>query len=1669
LETATTPYKSDIANRLPKGNQEMMVWEATTVCAGNKMSFKDAVKLGESMIIGEKAFQYALDIQAARTMNIQPLSFIDNPEELSSDFHLKKVKTKEEFVNIGEQKTFDLQSLNAQTKNDKQRVWERKLLDLTLRNSLLNLRLSNNTIQLVNVDFQNLLQLLLEDKKISIGNTLPLGIYAERRYLIDTLNEVDGIYNYAKSEIKFGRLITAYNYNDMSTVLTQIMRNNVLSIDETGANSLYLTMGVLKWYDTNTPNTVRIAPLIMVPVDLKRLSILSSFHIKYRDEDIQINATLIEMLQQEFELNLSGLHQLMDTEETIDIQQILNTVRQAILPHKNWEVDELIFLSNFNFSTQVLWQDIHDNMNVLQQHPIIQGFVEQKFQTDRSLELPENIDTHNVATDEHIFPIDADSSQMESVIAANMGKSFVLHGPPGSGKSQTITNIIANFLFHGKTVLFVAAKRAALDVVQKRLDSIGLSKFTLEIHSNKSKKSDVLQHLESSIQQIKLNPDNVFAETATKIAIERKEIDAIQHAVHLKQNVGLSIYSLIEELTKYSVPKEGAFSFPNEILDTLSAEDLANWQKWIDTLAHEPIFNTDYQKNPLFSVEQIQYFIGIESFVQQIDLKNFSLVENSLEKIAQFLPHYYTRIIQIQDLNTLIQSLQKINTAPIKLLGSEFLYQYDDHQTVLGFYQEANKLEQDILNSFENGVLNLDAERLKLEYQQANQQWFLPKFFKVRKVKKEVALYAKSKLDESGLSTFLEKGSQLKSLRQLLSVAVNQQMVNNLGKLAQNPQAKDLLTQHKSDIEQIQTLLNKLDLKHFFQTRVESTPFQATIQELFDYNQWQILNEFVSNWQNILPTIEKFTHTFTFKKPAETFEEQTEQLQLLQQNVSNIQTWSNFRNHIQKGQELGLKTFLQYVEEKHIAPTELTTNFTYNLYSSLLQFYLLRDDTLKTFSGLHMEQMLAHYKLLQKNFTEFTKKEIYLRLLQRLPSTQFATIDNSELSILQKAIRSKGRGVSIRSLIQRTQNIFPRIVPCMLMSPISVAQYLDINLPKFDLVIFDEASQLPTSEAISAMARGKQVIIVGDPKQMPPTSFFSTQKVDEEQLELEDLESILDDTLSINVPSKYLLRHYRSQHESLITFSNKSFYDNELFTFPSADDNISRVQLVKVDGYYDKGKTRQNPAEASAVVNEVLKRLQSPSLRKKTIGIVTFSQTQQSLIEDLLDKAFVKYPEMEAVAQQMSEPIFVKNLENVQGDERDVILFSVGYGPDENGAVSMNFGPLNKEGGWRRLNVAITRAKYEMMVFSTLQSDMIDLSRTQSKGVEALKGFLAFASKNNLANNTIEVHSNKDLLLSEIGTFLQSNDYEFSYHVGQSYFKIDIAIAHPKFPEQYILGLILDNENYLQAGNINDRSIIIPNVLQQLGWHLQQIWALDWQYKKAEVQQKILQLLDELVNSSEMPEQATEVLHQVYTFNSSAMQEMAINSEVVSSKARVYEFAEIPVERVGGADVFMASENLDIVKEQLLQIVTTEAPISRTMLQKSLLQIWNISRSGARIERFVTDLIQQSDFSTTHFQEETFIWTKETHPDNLDFYRTMPEQEKRSAQDLSPEEIFICLKEALQHLIQLDKENASKYIQKTLMNARYNATWNDYIWSAITEGNKHFLIEETEQGYKING
>jgi hypothetical protein len=454
------------------------------------------------------------------------------------------------------------------------------------------------------------------------------------------------------------------------------------------------------------------------------------------------------------------------------------------------------------------------------------------------------------------------------------------------------------------------------------------------------------------------------------------------------------------------------------------------------------------------------------------------------------------------------------------------------------------------------------------------------------------------------------------------------------------------------------------------------------------------------------------------------------------------------------------------------------------------------------------------------------------RLLDSLP--------RDEMQLIDKEYNKKRRHLPVRRLLASLPVSVRALTPCLLMSPQSVAQYLPVDCAPFDLVIFDEASQIQSADAVGALARGRKAVVVGDNKQLPPTDFFM-KKVDtdddEDEGDGKPLDSILQDCKNVGFPQVDLEWHYRSRHESLISFSNRRYYGGSLVTFPSADASGEAVSFVKVDcAVYDRGASRTNEVEAEAVVKDVVTLLRSPKALRDgfSVGVVTFNAPQQELIENILERERLKDPSLERFFDDtLDEPVIVKNLENIQGDERGYIYFSVGYGPDRTGKMNLNFGPLNKLGGERRLNVAITRARLGIKVFASFVPDAIPDDPKQPAGVTDLRDFMRYAASGGKYAGTgqgdgQDAWTGPSDFIAFVAEGLKRFGWEVDLALGDSRFRIDLAVKDPDDPARYLAGIECDGESFRNAATAVDREILRGEVLAGLGWNTIRIWSMEW-------------------------------------------------------------------------------------------------------------------------------------------------------------------------------------------------------------------------------------------------
>ncbi|MDD4227714.1 MAG: DUF3320 domain-containing protein, partial [Mariniphaga sp.] len=957
-----------------------------------------------------------------------------------------------------------------------------------------------------------------------------------------------------------------------------------------------------------------------------------------------------------------------------------------------------------------------------------------------------------------------------------------------------------------------------------------------------------------------------------------------------------------------------------------------------------------------------------------------------------------------------------------------------------------DNIREELLKDFDKSILIFEAKSALVNWKNVSGKWFVPRFLGQQKIAKKLKTLSKiGKIRKLEILQLLEKVIHYQKEQKILddNAEMLSRMLEFLWKNGSSEWEKVIqiceavINIHKAVLD----ITNDASKSKLVRSNL-SIDFSEGAQTYISIN-GKYLQSYKESFERIKDVENKLSELLGINFPDNDDPSQdwiavwSQKALNWRQNLDDLRDWSGWNLSVQKVLNAGLHSVVQAYQQGELNNDEVLSSFKKAIFRHGSEYIISSEPQLSTFNGKLFENKIRKFRDKSRYFEELTKAELFAKLASDIPSFTREAAKSSEIGILQRAIRSKGRGMSLRRLFDLIPNLLPRMCPCMLMSPISVAQYFEIDQTKFDLIVFDEASQMPTSEAVGAIARGKNVIVVGDPKQMPPTSFFSTNNFDEENAEKEDLESILDDCLALSIPSKHLLWHYRSKHESLIAFSNSNYYDNKLMTFPSPDDITTKVSNIHVPGFYDRGKTRQNRFEATAITEEVIRMLADPELSKRSIGIVTFSSAQQNLIEDLLNEAFKQRPDLELIAMESGEPIFIKNLENVQGDERDVILFSMGYGPDKEGNISLNFGPLNREGGWRRLNVAVSRARYEMKVFSTLRSDQIDITRTSSEGVAGIKAFLEYSEKGKKVlsqkNNFLKEKPNS--FESHIAEEIRKFGYDVRTNIGCSGYRIDIGVINPENTSEYILGILTDGENYRSAKTAKDRELIRMQVLQLLGWNIYKLWSPDWWDNPRKVIQEIKDAIENATKPVEFVSDSTEHREPAESGIQQKREQFAglklqgITQHVIEPNRvyAVYKACPLPTTILNFSDEFFDTRRAQKILNQIQQVIQTEAPISQGLLSKRILTAWGISRLGVRLKEYLDGLYGSLNLRFTRQNGNYFYWNEEQNPETYTTFRVPSnDDQKRSPEDLPKQEIAAGLVEILTNQISLPAEDLVK-------------------------------------------
>lgn len=1448
--------------------QELLLIETTHVTSRPAPSFSRAAAAGERQLdhTHDPQFRAAVDIRQARAHRISPLALTAaEPAHAPAAQAAEAAPATLDLEKAPDLPAFDEPSEDAtpRTPEDRLERWQRKLLDLSARNPLLNHKTTKQSLPLLCPDPGTLEDKLAAGARISLKALRgPTDKGQDEALHYQRTGEVISE-TYAQEALGNNTVLVDVPEEELSKRAVQIYRRAQTSLQEGGANTLYLALGFLLW-KREVKDTRRFrAPLILLPVALERQSVRSGIKIIKHDDEPRFNTTLLQMLRQDFGIEIGGLEDALPEDESgVDVQGIWTKMRKAVKDAPGFEVVEDVVLGHFSFAKYLMWKDLVDRTDDLRQNSVVQHLIDtprEPYTSNISFVDGNEVDRRYKPQD-LLAPLPADSSQMSAVATADRGKDFIVVGPPGTGKSQTIGNLIAHKLGKGETVLFVSEKTAALEVVYRRLVELGLDRFCLQLHSNKASKAEVLAQLREAWDASTEHTDETWHTEAERLERLRDSLNRVVDHLHHRYPNGLTAHYAIGVAVRDQVLAERvSLSWPHAQFHTNS--DL--------NAVRETVERLEVQANALGTVADARFQVvnrgeWSPNWEQRIvaqaeDLSRAaSRVETARRELCEALDielpdRTLARLESLGQLADLLTQSHRTQSAfALETDGPARIDALSEAVSQLRAYADAHARLS--CAYVPEAWRHLDGEALARQWATANARWWPRSVFARRRVIKAMRRGGargkpKPGRDAEALATLRQAGKAIDRLDRTLdglgiwakhdtdpAAAENLRRLGAglreaIGQLADEPQPL------AATRGQIRTLLrdgNDLLAPDAAVGRKAAALARAMTefrQACVDFD--SLADCDIRDQLGATPDAPA-----VFKHTADA----------IAQRHQELHDWCNWRKRRQDALDSGLRPLVEAIENGDVPLDEIADTF-WAAYCTWFSRQVIEEDAvLRRFSPPEHMATIESFQDAVDRHQQLTAQMIAARLSGGLPNRD-GVPRSSQWGVLRHEIQKKAKYKPVRQLAREIPDVLTSLSPCLMMSPLSVAQYLPADQKPFDVVIFDEASQIPVWDAVGAIARGKQTIVAGDPKQMPPSNFFNRSDDDPDgDVDVAgDLESILDEMLGASIPERRLNLHYRSRRESLIAFSNSRYYDNSLITFPAPVHPDHGVRLIRPEGHYARGKARHNQGEAKAIVNEIVRRLTSsdPVENGRSIGVVTFNAEQQTLIENLLDQARADQPELEAAfsPDSAAEPVFVKNLETVQGDERDVILFSVTYGPDESGHVSMNFGPLNRQGGERRLNVAMTRARCEMLVFSTLAPDQIDLSRTSAKAVKDLKHFLEFAERGPAALGEAvhgAVGDFESPFETAVARALRERGWEIHPQVGVSTFRIDLGIVHPDRPGVYLAGVECDGAKYHSTAFARERDKIRQAVLEGLGWTLERVWSTDWWINRA----KALDALD---------------------------------------------------------------------------------------------------------------------------------------------------------------------------------------------------------------------------------
>lgn len=1182
------------------------------------------------------------------------------------------------------------------------------------------------------------------------------------------------------------------------------------SIEERGINVLYLALGFLSWKEGDEKETPLLSPILLLPVSLIKEGTRFALQA-YGEETERKNSTLALALKNQYGLDLPTL------ERGEKVSAYLARLQEYFSRQEGWQVREEASLGLFSFAKLDSYEDLKENEEKILESPLVQQLfapgairVASKAKKDKG-NLP--------------LVLSADASQREALRAFKKGETFVLDGPPGTGKSQTIANLIALALRENKRVLFVSEKKAALDVVYDKLEKTGLGGFCLNLHGGDLSRGEIYRDIKKSIDCAVSSQGEFDPAPEKDLAKARKKLLDYDNKLHSSYpGLGISPYEAFSYRVSYASAPKVDFYF-----ESISDYPYPRFASCVKTLGELEKgffrFGRDIEEQPFYGYRHGASYEEKMALEKRLEASRRFVGE--LLSLSEEFPALPLGELRLRDFPTYVSELREIRDFPYR---DPALFEPSKKEAIRRLESEARAKEsarEEAKKAVLECLLRLpkpeEGERFKRMEAYRGVFRSLSKQYRLDKKALRPLFKKKPKYRDflSALALLERYGASVKEYADALSALAS--FFSTPGK--------------KEDVRAACEMALRLEADH------RSLRDDPTLPEqVHDRAREKGIRE------SDFALFEEWADAFDPLKKEIAFYGLAEMEEFLAEAEAALPTLPDYLAFLARFDEAEAEGIAPFVEEYRlsVAPIEeMKRAFSRVYFTQWSDKILAAEPKLASFSS---SSALERYEEAAKKIFAFHQEEIVRALSSRIPKKSEEEEDvSSRLGALYRLVSKKKSLPAIRQVLDDYFDELSYVKPVFLMSPLSVSTYLSSDA-HFDVVIFDEASQVFPFDAIGALYRADQAVISGDDKQMPPSHYFQSGYVEEEDGELSGYESILDYFASY--PHFRLLYHYRSLNESLISFSSRVFYDDALVTFPGpeAQKQGSGVAFHYVENAIYNRKSGCNLKEAKEVASLAYAHYRnSPST---SLGIVAFSMSQQEAIDDCLDELRARDEAFSAWLETREEPFFLKNLESVQGDERDHIILSLGYGYDKDGKFLHSFGPLNVEGGERRLNVAISRARKALTFVASIHSFDIDLSRVSSRGPKILRDYLSFCESGALPEGNAPAPSPlDDPILLDLQEELRKRGYDSTAYLGNSAFRVDLAIRE-KGGSRYALGVLTDRESYRLDLSPYDRDLLRVETLQSHGWKIFRLYAPDYLLRKEETIAAILGAL-------EAPQEAT--------------------------------------------------------------------------------------------------------------------------------------------------------------------------------------------------------------------